>query len=36
VELRSVSVWTFVDGKVVSFHSYPSREEALEAIGLSE
>ena len=29
-------VWTLHDGKVVSVHTYPKREQALEAAGLSE
>jgi ketosteroid isomerase-like protein len=36
VELRSAVVWVLSDGKVVRIHSYPSRQEALEAAGLSE
>ena len=36
VERPSTLTWTLLDGKVVRLHSYPSREEALEAVGLSE
>ncbi len=36
VELRSDILWTLLGGKIIRTHSYPSREEALEAAGLSE
>ena len=36
VELRSAVVWVLSDGLVVGLHSYPSRQEALEAAGLSQ
>jgi ketosteroid isomerase-like protein len=35
-ELRSGIVWKLSGGKVIGMHAYPSREEALEAAGLSE
>ena len=35
-ELRSFVVWTLSEGRIIRMHSYPSREEALEAAGLSE
>jgi ketosteroid isomerase-like protein len=36
VERPSALIWTLLEGKVVRLHSYPSREEALQAAGLSE
>ena len=36
IENRVGHVWTLRDGKVVSIHSFPNREQALEAAGLSE
>jgi ketosteroid isomerase-like protein len=36
VEQAMLSVWTFRDGKVVGLLFTPFREEALEAVGLSE
>ena len=36
VDQPRLSVWTFHDGKVVGLRFPPFREEALEAVGLSE
>lgn len=36
VELHSDILWTLIDGRIIRMHSYPSREEALEAAGPSE
>jgi ketosteroid isomerase-like protein len=36
VELRSAVVWVLSGGRVREIHSYASRQEALEAAGLSE
>ncbi len=36
VELRSAGVWVLSGGRIVRAHAYPSRQEALEAAGLSE
>ena len=36
LDMRIGQVWTFRDGKVVRYESFPSWEEALEAAGLSE
>jgi ketosteroid isomerase-like protein len=33
---RFFQVWTIGDGKIVRFHEYKTRHEALEAVGLSE
>ena len=35
-DLRSFVVWTLSEGRIIRMHSYPSREEALEAAGLAE
>jgi ketosteroid isomerase-like protein len=35
-EIRIGNLWTFRNGKVVSTRSFPEREKALEAAGLSE
>jgi ketosteroid isomerase-like protein len=32
----NASVWTFRDGKIIRFHGYADRAEALEAMGLAE
>jgi ketosteroid isomerase-like protein len=34
--MRIGQVWTFRDGKVVHYESFPGWEHALEAVGLSE
>jgi hypothetical protein len=34
--IRTSQVTTFHDGKMVGFHGYGSRAEALEAVGLRE
>jgi ketosteroid isomerase-like protein len=36
VEMLVFQVWTLREGKVVRLQSFPSREQALEAVGLSE
>ena len=36
VKLHSAVAWLLAEGRVREMHSYPSREEALEAAGLSE
>ena len=36
VELRINILFKLLDGRIVRMHAYPSREEALEAAGLSE
>jgi ketosteroid isomerase-like protein len=36
IENRVGHVWTVRNGKVVSIHTFPDREQALEAAGLSE
>src|SRR5687768_1315256 len=36
VELYSAVVWVFSGGRITEAHAYPSRQEALEAAGLSE
>jgi ketosteroid isomerase-like protein len=36
IENRVGHVWTLRDGKVVSIHTFPDREQALEAAGLSD
>ncbi len=36
IKVRVGNLWTIRDGTVVSLHSFPKREEALEAAGLSE
>ena len=36
VEATGIQVWTIRDGKLASVKLYQSREEALEAVGLSE
>ena len=36
VEIRVGHLWTMREGKVVRFEYFPEREEALEAVGLSE
>jgi uncharacterized protein len=36
VDLPVAHVWTIRDGKVVRFQTFARREEALEAVGLSE
>ena len=36
VENTSALVWTLLDGRVVRLHSYPTRAEALAAVGLSD
>jgi ketosteroid isomerase-like protein len=36
VELRFGQIWTVRDGRIVRFRTFPSFEEALEALGLSE
>jgi ketosteroid isomerase-like protein len=36
VEGRIAAVFTIRDGKVVRIDAYPTRDEALEAVGLSE
>ena len=36
VELRSAVVFVLSGGKILKIHSHPSRQEALEAAGLSE
>ena len=33
---RFFQVWTINDGKIVRFHEYKTRREALDAVGLSE
>src|SRR3954447_11091484 len=32
----NASVWTFSDGRLIRFHGYSDRTEALEAVGLAE
>ena len=36
VELRGAAVWTVRNGKVIRIVGFPTREEALEAVGLAE
>ena len=36
IDARAGWVARFSDGRVTSFHTYPDRAEALEAVGLSE
>ncbi len=36
IEIRIGHVWTFRDGKVLTIETFPKREEALEAAGLTE
>ena len=36
VEARLATVFVLADGKILRGHTYPSREDALEAVGLSE
>jgi ketosteroid isomerase-like protein len=36
LDQRMADVWEIRDGKVVAFHSYWRRDDALEAVGLSE
>ena len=36
VEIRVAHLWTMRDGKAARFELFPVREEALEAVGLSE
>ena len=36
LDMRIGQVWTFRDGKVVRYESFPSWEQALEAAGLAE
>ena len=36
VDMRTTSLWTLRNGKVVRWHGFPSEEEALEAAGLRE
>ena len=36
VDARLGAVWVLSEGKVLQAHTYPSREEALEAVGLRE
>jgi ketosteroid isomerase-like protein len=36
IENRVGHVWTLRDGEVISIHTFPKREQALEAAGLSE
>ena len=36
VEMRVFQVWTLSEGKVVRWQGFPSREQALEAVGLRE
>jgi ketosteroid isomerase-like protein len=33
---RFFQIWSISDGKIVRFHEYRTRQEALEAVGLSE
>ena len=36
IEIRIAHLWTMRDGKAARFELFPVREEALEAVGLSE
>ena len=36
VEASHLAVWTLADGKVVRLQTFLDRQEALEAVGLSE
>ena len=36
VKLSGADVWTVRDGKIARWEAYPSRREALKAVGLSE
>jgi ketosteroid isomerase-like protein len=36
IEVRNGHLWTLCEGVVVSMHSFPEPERALEAVGLSE
>ena len=36
IEIKVADVWTLRDGKVSTLETFPQREKALEAVGLSE
>jgi uncharacterized protein len=36
IEIKVAAVWTFRDGKVLTIETFPKRQQALEAAGLSE
>jgi ketosteroid isomerase-like protein len=36
IEIRAAHVWTMRDGKATRCELFPAREEALQAVGLSE
>jgi hypothetical protein len=36
IEIKIGEVWTLRDGKVLTLETFPQREKALEAAGLSE